>query len=119
MIHRRRLLQIGTLGISSIMTTRVFASKSLPSVKQGIIVKKPLVISTWDAGINANKAAWEILKKNGRALDAVETRALDVFDVVRIPRDDRASLAGRQILVGMKAEAHEIPDASNGLPAPA
>jgi N4-(beta-N-acetylglucosaminyl)-L-asparaginase len=30
------------------------------------------VISTWDAGIAANKGAWEILKKGGRALDAVE-----------------------------------------------
>ncbi|MEP6513562.1 MAG: N(4)-(beta-N-acetylglucosaminyl)-L-asparaginase [Parafilimonas sp.] len=34
--------------------------------------KKLLVLSTWSAGINANKGAWEVLKKNGRALDAVE-----------------------------------------------
>ena len=33
---------------------------------------KPVVISTWDAGLRANKAAWEILKDGGRALDAVE-----------------------------------------------
>ena len=33
---------------------------------------KPIVISTWDAGIAANKGAWEILGKDGRALDAVE-----------------------------------------------
>lgn len=32
----------------------------------------PVVISTWDVGLEANKAAWEILKNNGRALDAVE-----------------------------------------------
>lgn len=32
----------------------------------------PLVISTWDEGLNANKAAWEVLGKGGRALDAVE-----------------------------------------------
>lgn len=70
MIHRRRLLQLGTLGFSSVITSKIFASSS-PSVKK-IAGKKPLVISTWDAGINANKAAWEILKKNGRALDAVE-----------------------------------------------
>lgn len=31
-----------------------------------------VVISTWDAGLAANKGAWEILGKNGRALDAVE-----------------------------------------------
>lgn len=33
---------------------------------------KPVVISTWDAGLNANKGAWAILGKGGRALDAVE-----------------------------------------------
>lgn len=72
MIHRRRLLQLSTLGFSSIFAPKIFASsKKLPFVKQGA-GKKPLVISTWDAGINANKAAWEILKNNGRALDAVE-----------------------------------------------
>ncbi|WP_437918619.1 N(4)-(beta-N-acetylglucosaminyl)-L-asparaginase [Sphingobacterium sp. LRF_L2] len=34
--------------------------------------KTPIVISTWDFGVAANKAAWEVLKKDGRALDAVE-----------------------------------------------
>ncbi len=33
---------------------------------------KPIVISTWDFGIAANKAAWEVLSKGGRAVDAVE-----------------------------------------------
>lgn len=33
---------------------------------------RPVVISTWDAGLRANKAAWEVLGKGGRALDAVE-----------------------------------------------
>jgi N4-(beta-N-acetylglucosaminyl)-L-asparaginase len=32
----------------------------------------PVVISTWDAGIEANKAAWKVLHEGGRALDAVE-----------------------------------------------
>lgn len=32
----------------------------------------PIVISTWDAGLDANKAAWKILSEGGRALDAVE-----------------------------------------------
>lgn len=38
----------------------------------GTVKGKPVVISTWNAGINANKGAWEILSKGGRALDAVE-----------------------------------------------
>jgi N4-(beta-N-acetylglucosaminyl)-L-asparaginase len=67
MIHRRRLLQLGTLGLGSVFTSRLTAS---PNIKHA--GRKPLVLSTWDVGINANKGAWEILRKNGRALDAVE-----------------------------------------------
>ena len=36
------------------------------------VENNPIVISTWDFGIAANAAAWQILKNNGRALDAVE-----------------------------------------------
>jgi len=32
----------------------------------------PVVISTWDTGLAANKGAWEVLSRNGSALDAVE-----------------------------------------------
>jgi N4-(beta-N-acetylglucosaminyl)-L-asparaginase len=32
----------------------------------------PVVISTWDAGINANKRAWEVLQQGKTALDAAE-----------------------------------------------
>ena len=39
---------------------------------QEIVTGKPVVISTWDAGLAANKAAWDVLSKNGKALDAVE-----------------------------------------------
>ncbi|MFM7765496.1 MAG: isoaspartyl peptidase/L-asparaginase family protein [Sphingomonadales bacterium] len=34
--------------------------------------RSPIVVSTWDFGLMANAAAWEILKNNGYALDAVE-----------------------------------------------
>jgi len=33
---------------------------------------KPMVISTWNHGLDANKAAWKILSRGGPALDAVE-----------------------------------------------
>ena len=36
------------------------------------VTGKPVVISTWDAGLAANKGAWEVLGNNGSALDAVE-----------------------------------------------
>lgn len=48
------------------------------SSKKGM---KPIVLSTWNFGIQANAAAWEILKNNGRALDAVEAG-------VKIPEGD-------------------------------
>jgi len=44
-------------------------------------INKPIVVSTWRFGIEANAAAWEILKQNGRALDAVEAG-------VKIPEGD-------------------------------
>jgi N4-(beta-N-acetylglucosaminyl)-L-asparaginase len=68
MIHRRRILKLGTMGFGSMM----IAPKIFSSPKRIMIGKKPLVISTWDAGINANKGAWKILREKGRALDAVE-----------------------------------------------
>lgn len=43
---------------------------------------KPIVISTWNFGMQANKAAWKILSKGGRALDAVEVG-------VKVPEADR------------------------------
>ena len=39
---------------------------------QGGVTGQPIVISTWDAGLAANKGAWEVLRRNGAALDAVE-----------------------------------------------
>src|SRR6185312_16192540 len=36
------------------------------------VTGKPVVISTWDTGIDANKGAWKVLSRNGSALDAVE-----------------------------------------------
>jgi N4-(beta-N-acetylglucosaminyl)-L-asparaginase len=46
-----------------------------------IKVIKPVVVSTWNFGLKANEAAWEILNQGGRALDAVEAG-------VRVPEAD-------------------------------
>jgi len=37
-----------------------------------VVTGHPVVISTWDTGLAANKGAWEVLGRNGAALDAVE-----------------------------------------------
>ena len=42
---------------------------------------KPIVISTWNFGVQANVEAWKILSKGGRSLDAVEAGA-------RVPEGD-------------------------------
>ncbi|MEK7200211.1 MAG: isoaspartyl peptidase/L-asparaginase, partial [Bacteroidota bacterium] len=64
MLHRRRFLQLGSLGLGTFSFAGFTAGKAA--------VRKPIVISTWDAGIEANKAAWKVLRSGGRALDAVE-----------------------------------------------
>src|SRR6478609_9102444 len=66
MLHRRRFLQMGSLGAGTFFSEKLFAKNFSTNGKM------PLVISTWDAGINANKGAWEVLRGGGRALDAVE-----------------------------------------------
>lgn len=64
MQNRRNFLQLTLLGAAGFLSSRSFAGQ-----RRGT---RPLVISTWNEGINANKAAWQVLRNGGRALDAVE-----------------------------------------------
>jgi N4-(beta-N-acetylglucosaminyl)-L-asparaginase len=68
MVNRRKFIQASAFS-SIAMAVSKFASGNPGTIT---IKGKPVVISTWDAGLRANKAAWEILNKGGRALDAVE-----------------------------------------------
>ncbi len=74
MITRRDLLK----GISLSA-----AGAALPRISRATApaVQKPVVVSTWNFGLEANKEAWKILAANGRALDAVEAGA-------RVPEAD-------------------------------
>lgn len=47
-------------------------SKIILPERSTAVANKPIVISTWNHGLDANKAAWKILVENGSALDAVE-----------------------------------------------
>ncbi len=68
MFNRRKFIQA-----SAFSSMAMFLSKIASAGPQNVSVKgKPVVISTWDAGLKANQAAWEVLGKGGRALDAVE-----------------------------------------------
>jgi N4-(beta-N-acetylglucosaminyl)-L-asparaginase len=65
-MDRRKFINLSGLGITSF---------SIPNFIQSTIPTssiQPIVASTWDAGLRANVAAWDILKNGGKSLDAVE-----------------------------------------------
>jgi N4-(beta-N-acetylglucosaminyl)-L-asparaginase len=71
MANRRNFLQntfLGSLGL--LINKKSESSNPFNAIEK--ITGQPIVISTWDAGLAANKAAWEVLRNGGRALDAVE-----------------------------------------------
>ncbi len=78
MYNRRKFIKITAAGASLAALTRSAVAKSIVPVDD---TKYPIVISTWDFGVPANKEAWTILGKGGRALDAVEAG-------VKIPEAD-------------------------------
>ena len=71
MINRRKFIKAGAAGASVLSVTSFLAACASRNDGNGG-VNKPIVIATWDFGIAANQAAWDILRHNGRALDAVE-----------------------------------------------
>ena len=71
MSNRRNFIKTAAVG-SVAIALQSFTSKAENLAKPKSKTNKPIVISTWNFGVQANGAAWEILKNNGRALDAVE-----------------------------------------------
>lgn len=69
MASRRNFLQSSVFSSVAVLLGRKAAAQE---TAYPVVTGKPIVISTWDAGLNANKGAWEVLGKGGRALDAVE-----------------------------------------------
>ncbi|WP_298715125.1 N(4)-(beta-N-acetylglucosaminyl)-L-asparaginase [Chitinophaga sp.] len=67
MKSRRNFLKTAALGAATLSLDGLPAAAASRGTG-----RKPIVVSTWDFGIAANKAAWEVLAKGGRALDAVE-----------------------------------------------
>jgi N4-(beta-N-acetylglucosaminyl)-L-asparaginase len=76
MFNRRKFL-----GSSLLASTGWFLKTKDTGIRSSFIIDKPIVISTWDFGKVANAAAWEVLNRQGRALDAVEAG-------VKIPEAD-------------------------------
>lgn len=73
MLTRRTFLGSSLLGSLSVFLERTVAAKSDRQEKN--VNRAPIIVSTWDYGRIANVAAWEILRQNGSALDAVEQGA--------------------------------------------
>lgn len=54
----------------TLANNKIFAKIS--QSKFSSVINSPIVVTTWDKNIKATETAFEILKNNGRALDAVE-----------------------------------------------
>ena len=67
--NRRSFLRFTALALPFAQVNSLFAKNA---------VNKPVVISTWDSGQIANGAAWPILDKGGKALDAVEQAGIAI-----------------------------------------
>ena len=81
MTNRRNFIRTAAIASAAVALN---AFKGKPEEQNDFTSKKgikPIVLSTWNFGLQANAAAWEILKNNGRALDAVEAG-------VKVPEGD-------------------------------
>ncbi|MBM3178427.1 MAG: N(4)-(beta-N-acetylglucosaminyl)-L-asparaginase [Bacteroidetes bacterium] len=70
--RRKFLSKVGAVTLTGAAVTNTSFSAPAPG---------PVVISTWNFGLEANVEAWKILNKGGRALDAIEAGA-------RVPEAD-------------------------------
>ncbi len=70
-MKRRNFLKLGVAG-AAIGATRPLSAASLQTHEFSAKASGPVVISTWNHGIAANNAAWEVLSTGGKAIDAVE-----------------------------------------------
>ena len=77
MISRRKFILSSAAGVSAIS----FGSELIDPIEEARTPTKPIVIATWNFGVAANQAAWEVLNRGGRSLDAVEAG-------VRVPEAD-------------------------------
>ena len=76
MLNRRSFLQktailTALLGLKKSLFALPFAGSWRP--KAGSSKEEPVILSTWDFGLAANKEAWRTLESGGSSLDAVES----------------------------------------------
>jgi N4-(beta-N-acetylglucosaminyl)-L-asparaginase len=66
---RRSFLRLSAMALPIAKINTLFAKTA---------INKPIVVSTWDSGKISNAAAWPVLEKGGKALDAVEQAAIAI-----------------------------------------
>ncbi|OOQ60900.1 N(4)-(beta-N-acetylglucosaminyl)-L-asparaginase [Mucilaginibacter pedocola] len=82
MFTRRKFLKAGAASASLAAFSKYSVAKTVQNTTgRAEGGKLPIVISTWDFGVPANKEAWKTLAAGGRAVDAVEAG-------VKIPEQD-------------------------------
>lgn len=69
MATRRKFLKNAGILSAILALNPLKAEEILPKNKK---IRKPVVLSTWRFGIQANEEAWKVLSQGGKALDAVE-----------------------------------------------
>lgn len=79
MTNRRKFLKLSALTTGLLTLNKTKAAEILAAPAVSTI--KPIVISTWRFGVEANKEAWKILNSGGSSLDAVEAG-------VKVPEGD-------------------------------
>lgn len=79
MKNRREFLKLSALTGGALLTQSACmpkeseeSSTTNPDNQNDSVQTKPVVISTWNHGLEANKVAWSVLQAGGSALDAAE-----------------------------------------------
>jgi N4-(beta-N-acetylglucosaminyl)-L-asparaginase len=70
MIDRRKFLSLPLAGIPLMLFDKVIGQRR--DLYSPGNASSPIILSTWEAGVTANDGGWPVLRKGGKALDAVE-----------------------------------------------
>jgi N4-(beta-N-acetylglucosaminyl)-L-asparaginase len=81
MTSRRNFIKTTSFASAALLINKSTTANETSTNNNSSSANKPIVLSTWNFGLKANEAAWEILSKNGKAIDAVEAG-------VKIPEGD-------------------------------
>lgn len=76
-MDRRKFVRLGAVGVAAAVVKPSLAAENLSKAEDQKFIAKisPVMVSTWNHGLEANKAGWEVIKKGGSSLDAVEAGA--------------------------------------------